>query len=72
MSYPLKKRGRKQGYRKPDTLAGKLSMRVPADLLEWLEGKAEIEGVKVSDKARAILVEVMREETKDIERAGQI
>jgi DNA polymerase III delta subunit len=61
MSCRFKKRGRKQGYRKPDALAGKLSMRVPADLLEWLEDKAAAEGIKISDKARTILVEAMHQ-----------
>lgn len=54
-----KKRGRKAGYRKPDAMTGKLSIRVPAELLEWLEGRVGQEGGSVNDMARKLLMEVM-------------
>lgn len=54
-----KKRGRKPGYRKPDAMTGKLSLRVPSELLDWLEGRAGQEGGSVNDVARRLLMEAM-------------
>ena len=54
-----KKRGRKPGYRKPDAMTGKLSLRVTAELLDWLEGRAGQEVGSVNDIARKILMEAM-------------
>jgi len=54
-----KKRGRKPGYRKPDAMTGKLSLRVPAELLDWLEGRARQEVGSVNDIARRLLMEAM-------------
>jgi len=54
-----KKRGRKTGYRKLDAMTGKLSIRVPAELLEWLEGRVGLEGGSANDMARKLLLEAM-------------
>lgn len=40
-------------------MTGKLSLRVPAELLEWLENRVGQEGGSVNDMARKLLMEVM-------------
>lgn len=40
-------------------MTGKLSLRVSAELLDWLEGRAGQEGGSVNDMARRLLTEAM-------------
>jgi len=40
-------------------MTGKLSLRVPAELLDWLEGRARQEVGSVNDIARRLLMEAM-------------
>lgn len=53
------KAGRKIGYRKPSTMTGRLAMRVPQDLVDWLEEQGRPKGLGVGDMARMILLEKM-------------
>jgi predicted HicB family RNase H-like nuclease len=40
-------------------MTGKLSLRVSAELLDWLEGRAGQEGGSINDMARWLLMEAM-------------
>ena len=60
------KRGRKEGYRKPTTMTGKIAMRVPQELEDWLAGIAGPKGLTVGDIARMYLLEKMQDEQKEV------
>ena len=53
------KTGRKTGYRKANAMTGRLALRVPQDLVEWLEEQGVPKGLGVGDMARMILLEKM-------------
>jgi hypothetical protein len=55
------KRGRKEGYRKPNAMKGRVSMRVPQELEDWLHAEGEIRGLGTGDMARMLLMEIWRE-----------
>lgn len=53
------KAGRKSGYRKANAMTGRLALRVPQDLVDWLEAQGAPKGLGVGDMARMILLEEM-------------
>lgn len=53
------KTGRKTGYRKANAMTGRIAMRVPKELVDWLEGQGFPKGLGVGDMARMILLEKM-------------
>lgn len=48
-------------------MTGKLSLRVPAELLDWLEGRAGQEEGSVNDMARRLLMEAMMASKKKLD-----
>ena len=60
------KPGRKTGYRKANTMTGRLALRVPQELVDWLEEQGLPKGLGVGDMARMFLMEKMnRAKRKD-------
>jgi len=56
-----KPRGRQLGWRKANTMPSRIpAMRIPVQLEEWLIAEAEKRGLKISDMARMLLLEAMR------------
>jgi hypothetical protein len=53
------KAGRKTGYRKANAMTGRLALRVPQELVDWLEEQGAPKGLGVGDVARMILLEKM-------------
>lgn len=62
-----KTRGRQLGWRKPNAMPSRIpTMRIPAQLEDWLISEAEKRGLKVVDMARMLLMEAMRRENDTI------
>ena len=51
--------GRKRGYRKQNAMAGRIAMRVPQELVDWLDEEGARLGLGVGDMARMYLLERM-------------
>lgn len=57
-SQPGKKPGRKEGYRKPNAMTGRIATRVPQELEDWLREEGEKLGLGIGDMARLLLLQV--------------
>jgi len=55
------KRGRKKGYRKESAMTGRLALRVPQGLEDWLREEGAKKGLGIGDMARMLLMEVWDE-----------
>lgn len=56
-----KKRGRKQGYRKENAMTGRIAMRIPIELEDWLREEGAKRGLGIGDVGRMFLIEVWNE-----------
>jgi hypothetical protein len=57
-----KKRGRQLGYRKENSMTGRIALRVPQGLEDWLREEGARKGLGIGDMARMYLMEIWNEQ----------